>query len=83
MIAGDVAECPAGPPPHKLDYRRDENWAANVSNDGTLAWDTQVAADCSRTIVIRTRQGDGMKEVFHRTAPAPQAPAGQAAPNCG
>ena len=82
-IGAEVADCPAGPPPRKLDIRSGEDWSSAVSNDGTLAWETQIASDCSRTVVVRMRRGEAMTEVFRRSAPAPQTAAGQAPPSCG
>ncbi|QGN54695.1 hypothetical protein [Novosphingobium sp. Gsoil 351] len=80
-ISGKVAECLKGPRPSR-DVRRGEAWGSAAANDGTLAWETAIAADCSRTAVVRMASDDGMKEVFRRTAPPPPVPAGQPAPHC-
>jgi hypothetical protein len=83
IIAAAVADCPPGPRSHWLDVRRSEAWGSGRSNDGTLAWSTELHADCSRTVVIRTLQGGEMAEVFRREAAAPAAAEGQPAPACG
>lgn len=62
--------------------RRGEQWGSGHSDDGTLAWDTRLAADCSRTATVLLKKGEGMEEVFRRTAPPPPVPAGQPAPTC-
>jgi hypothetical protein len=83
MAIGAVAECGArraGPPPRA---RRGLAWQSGVSEDGTLAWTTELRADCGRLFVARVRQGDGaMREVFRATAPPPPAAPGGAARVC-
>ncbi|MCA1660929.1 MAG: hypothetical protein LC648_01695 [Novosphingobium sp.] len=84
-ISARVAECPPrvrGARPD-IRVRRGEAWGSGVSNDGTLAWTTEIAADCTRTATVRMAGVGGMEEVFRKTAPPPAAPAGQSAPRCG
>lgn len=81
-IPAKVAECPKGPRPSR-EVRRGEAWGSGKSNDGTLAWSTAIAADCSRTAVIAIAGTDGMNEVFRKTAPPPPVREGQPAPSCG
>jgi hypothetical protein len=80
-IPARVAECPKG---SRADtrVRRGEAWGAGQSNDGTLAWETQIAPDCTRTAIVRMMGLNGWEEVFRRTASAPRPPAGQPAPSC-
>jgi len=88
-IPARVAECPRGgraefrrqrrEPP----VRRGEAWGAGAADDGTLIWATEIAADCTRTAIVRIAGVGGMEEVFRKTAPPPAAPAGQPAPRCG
>ncbi|MDP3677235.1 MAG: hypothetical protein Q8R44_19420 [Novosphingobium sp.] len=81
-IPAKVAECPKGPRPSRR-VRRGEAWGSAAANDGTLAWETTIAPDCSRTAVVRMAGAGGMGEVFRKTASQPQAPAGQSPPKCG
>ena len=83
-IPARVAECPPRVRGARPDFRvrRGEAWGSGASNDGTLAWTTEIAADCTRTATIRMASA-GMQEVFRKTAPPPAAPAGQPAPRCG
>ena len=74
MIAALVAECPAGPRAQHQDARRGLPWQSGQSDDGTLAWSTELKADCSRTLVVRARRGEEMLEVFRRTSPPPPPP---------
>ncbi len=87
MIAGTAAECPPGQPaPMRVrpnPARRGEAWRSGTSDDGTLAWDTLLRADCARTVIIRTRRQGELAEVFRRDAPPPAAGEGQPAPSCG
>jgi len=80
-INARIAECPRGRRPDPR-VRRGEAWGSGASNDGTLSWETQIAADCTRTAVIRMNGPDGVEEVFRRTAPPPKVPPGQPAPSC-
>ena len=80
-ISAKVAECPKGPRPSR-DVRRGEAWGNGKSNDDTLAWSTAIAADCSRTAVVRMAGTDGMDEMFRKTAPPPTVGAGQPKPSC-
>ena len=80
-ILAKVAECPKGPRPSR-DVRRGEAWGSGAANDGTLAWSTAIAANCSRTAVVRMAGIDGMDEVFRKTAPPPPAREGQPAASC-
>ena len=80
-IPAKVAECPKGPRPDRR-VRRGEAWGSGAANDGTLAWETMIAADCSRTAVVRMAGTDGMDEMFRKTAPPPTVGAGQHKPSC-
>jgi hypothetical protein len=86
MISGRQAECPSGTRSFReqrgFRARRGEAWQSGRSNDGTLAWETGLAADCRRTIVVTALQGGTMKEVFRRTSPVPPVPDGGTAPTC-
>ena len=80
-IPAKVAECPRGPRPDRR-VRRGEAWGSGASNDGTLVWQTTIAADCSRTAVVRMAGADGPSEVFRRAAPPPPLREGQPVPSC-
>ena len=80
-IPAKVAECPRGPRPDRR-VRRSEAWGSGASNDGTLVWQTTIAADCSRTAVVRMAGADGPSEVFRKTAPPPPLREGQPVPSC-
>ena len=81
-ISAKVAEC-GERRPERIRVRRGEPWASGLSNDGTLEWSTQMAADCSRVVIIRTRAEDGsMQEAFRREASAPKVPEGTPSPSC-
>ena len=80
-ILAKVAECRKGPRPDRR-VRRGEAWGSGAANDGTLAWSTTIAADCSRTAVLRMAGTDGMDEMFRKTAPPPTVGAGQPKPSC-
>lgn len=80
-ISGRTAECRKGPRPSRQ-VRRGEAWGSASANDATLAWETTIAADCSRVAVVRMAGAEGMAEVFRKSAPPPAAPAGQPAPRC-
>ena len=85
MIGARVADCPPGRKRRdwrRPEVRRGEAWGSGRSNDGTLEWSTAIAADCSRTLTVRTSQGGAMTEVFRRESPRPTAPEGQPAPTC-
>lgn len=83
MIAARVAECGErrrGPPPQA---RRSPTWQSGQSDDGTLAWTSELAADCSRSFTVHARRGGTMVVVFSATSPPPPAtPAGQTPPTC-
>jgi hypothetical protein len=80
-IPGKVAECTRGPRPSRT-VRRGEAWGSGTANDGTLAWETTIASDCSRTAVVRMAMAGGMTEVFRRAASAPKPQPGQPLPSC-
>lgn len=86
MIAGRSAECPAGSRSFRQQRRprarRGEAWQSGRSDDGTLAWATELAADCRRTHVVTALQDGAMVEVFRRTSATPPTPAGGTAPAC-
>ena len=81
LIPARVAECVKGPRPSPL-ARRSALWGSGKANDGTLAWETAIAADCSRTAIVRMLGADGMQEVLRRSDAAPVPAAGQPAPRC-
>jgi hypothetical protein len=87
MIAASAAECAPGMlgerPRRPAPVRRGEAWGSGRSDDGTLEWQTVLAADCSRVVTVRARRQGELAEVFRREAPPPALPAGQAAPTCG
>ena len=80
-IPARVAECPSGKRSDQR-VRRGEAWGSGQSNDGTLAWETRIAPDCTRTAIVRMMGSNGWEEVFNRTSPPPKVPAGQPAPSC-
>lgn len=79
MIGAAVADCAADRPARRLEVRRGENWRSAQSNDQTLAWSTELAADCTRTVSVRLLEGGEMSEVFRAVAPASGAGGGAAA----
>jgi hypothetical protein len=85
MIPAQVADCPAGKS-LRVDRlpkaRRAAAWNSGLSDDGTFAWATELAPDCSRTLVVSAMKDGAMTEVFRRVSAAPAVPAGQAAPTC-
>ena len=74
-IGAEVADCQANRPGGRIEARRGENWRSGVSNDRTLEWATQLAADCSRVVTVRMLQGGELEEVFRVAAPSPGAAA--------
>jgi hypothetical protein len=83
MISAQVAECrerPAGSRREKA--RRGLAWQSGRSNDGTLAWTTELAADCSRRFTVTALQAGAMVEVFSARAAPPPAAANAAPPAC-
>lgn len=86
MIAGRSAECPAGSRSFRQQRaaraRRGEAWHSGRSDDGSLAWTTELAADCRRTHVVTALEDGAMTEVFRRISPPPPVPPGGAAPRC-
>ena len=74
-IGAEVADCPASRPGGRLDARRGENWRSGASDDRTLEWATQLAADCSRLVTVRIAQGGQQAEVLRVAAPGPGAAA--------
>ena len=82
LIPARVAECTKGPRPSPL-ARRSAMWGSGKANDGTLAWDTAIAPDCTRTATVRMAGPDGMQEVLRRVeAPPPVPSAGEPTPRC-
>jgi hypothetical protein len=85
MIAASAADCPAGEQRRMVRKlpkpRRGEAWQSGRSDDGTLAWTTRLAADCTRTLTVTLRRDNGPETVFERTARLDAAP-GQPAPSC-
>lgn len=83
MISARVADCPPrGDLPRRETARRGEAWHSGQSDDGSLAWRTDLAADCTRTFVVSARKGETMNEVFRRVSTNPPVPAGGTAPAC-
>lgn len=82
MIAAQVAEC-AQPRRGRPDRaRRGLAWQSGASDDGTLAWTSELRADCSRSFTASARRNGAMAEVFRATAAPPTPPAGGPAPGC-
>ena len=85
MITAGVADCPTGKS-LRVDRlpkaRRASAWSSGRSDDGTLEWNTDLAADCSRTLVVSAMKDGAMTEVFRRVSAAPVGSAGEAAPSC-
>lgn len=82
MIGAAVAECGErrrGRPPRA---RRGLAWQSGQSDDGTLAWTTELKPDCSRTLVVRARRNGVLEEVFRRNAAPPPVPANGPVPSC-
>lgn len=77
LIGGQVADCGErrrGPPPRA---RRGLAWHSGESDDGSLAWTTEMQPGCRRTLIVRARRGGALEEVFRRTSAAvPPAPLG-------
>ncbi|WP_188643408.1 hypothetical protein [Tsuneonella deserti] len=85
MIPARVADCPAGSlgrTQRQPKARRAETWSSGRSNDGTLAWATELRADCSRTLVVSTLQDGVVEEVFRRSSATPPAPGNGAVTSC-
>ena len=85
LIPAKVAECARGGRLYERAdrrARRGEAWGSAQSDDATLAWETRIAADCSRTLTVRMAAPEGMSEVLRRAEPAPVPAAGQPAPRC-
>ena len=74
MISAQVADCPAGKS-LRVDRlpkaRRAEAWSAGRSDDDTLTWATELASDCSRTLIVSAMKDGTMTEVFRRVSAAP------------
>ncbi len=84
VIAATSADCP----PRSSDerprpVRRGEQWGSGVADDGTLAWQTQLSADCSRLVTLQLMREGAMTEVFRREAPPPVVAPGEEPPRCG
>lgn len=82
MIAAQVAECAEPRRGRPAPARRGLAWQSGASDDGTLAWTSELRPDCSRTLIVRARRGGAMVEVLRASAPPPPAPAGAAPPVC-
>ena len=85
MISARVADCPAGKSltvDRLSRARRADAWSSGRSDDGTLAWNTDLRADCSRVLVVSAMKDGTMTEVFRRVSATPPVPAGQARPAC-
>lgn len=83
MIAAQAADCPAGEQRRMVrklpKARRGEVWQSGRSDDGTLAWTTRLAADCTRTVAVTLRRDNGPQTVFERTS-KPDEPASACTP---
>ena len=82
MIGAQVADCGErrrGAPPRA---RRGAAWQSGQSDDGTLAWNTELAADCSRRMTVTARRSGAMTEVFSAVAGPPPTRAGSPPPRC-
>lgn len=73
MIPARVAECRPQRPRKAAKPRRGEPWQAGRSDDGSLSWDTALAADCRRTFVVNALRDGEMREVFRRVSAPPAA----------
>ncbi|MBX7528011.1 hypothetical protein [Qipengyuania vesicularis] len=82
LIPANVADC-SSPRASRFVPTPSADHSAGNSADGSLAWATRIAPDCSRTFMVSVKQGDEMVEIFRRQADAPQAPEGAEAPTCG
>jgi hypothetical protein len=85
MISGRKADCPRGQANRVRKIaraRRGEAWQSGRSDDGTLSWTSELAADCRRTLVVTALQDGAMAEVFRRTSPVPPLAPGAPAPSC-
>lgn len=83
MIAAQIADCGERRREPRYRARRGEGWQSGQSDDGTLAWSSELAADCSRRFTVRARRAGAMAEVFSAaSAPPPAAPAGGPPPSC-
>lgn len=83
MIAAQVAECGerrARDP--RWHARRGLAWQSGQSDDGTLAWTTELAPDCSRRFTVRARRNGALAEVFSARSAPPPAATGAAPPSC-
>lgn len=81
-VASATGECRLAAFGEVPEVRRGEKWGSGHSNDATLVWETQLDAQCARTVTVWLRKGEDMEEVFRRTAPPPPVPDGQPAPSC-
>jgi len=85
LIPARVAECPKGARLYDRSdrrARRGEAWGSAMSDDATLAWETRIAADCTRTLAVRMAGPDGMQEMLRRTEEPPSMTAGGPPPRC-
>ena len=82
-VPTNIADCLPVKPGGSGPVRREEDWTSGRSDDATLAWQTTLADDCAREVVVRLRRGNKMREVLRRQAPPPPAPAGQPPARCG
>lgn len=82
MIAAAVAECGERRPARPSRVRRGLAWQSGQSDDGSLVWATDLAADCSRTFVVRAPKAGVLTEVFRVSAPPPRTPSGGEPPRC-
>lgn len=83
MIAAQVADCgERRPRDPRQKARRGLAWQSGQSDDGTLTWTTELAADCSRKFTVRARRSGAMAEAFSANGAPPPAPAGGVKPSC-
>lgn len=84
FLKASVARCAADPAPAIAVTPTPGSVRNGKSNDGTLAWDVVLAADCSRSISVRLYRGPdkGFETVLADEVPAPAVDAGQPSPHC-
>ena len=85
MIPARVADCPAGRTfrfGRNPKAQRAPAWSSGKSDDGTLAWTTELRPDCSRVLAVSAKREGAMSEVFRRVSAPPPPPANGPAPAC-
>lgn len=82
MISAGVAECGARRSGRPSQARRGLAWQSAQSDDGTLAWTSELRPDCGRTFTVRVRKAGVMEEVFRRDSAPSTAPSTGTPPRC-